>query len=238
MAAVSVTDVISQLPSISVVRDRCLAMAALDAIMSPEWGDRYFSFDANWSATDQMASMRDGSGNEYSILFTPDGVWARGFDHESALTPFRSTPFALWPGLLDGLPEVFRAQASEPAFCDPTGVVLQATVCFWREREATGWVVGAPADLPTGAADDGGAAWLFDVLLSGATGYRDFAQTYYETELDCETVSDVYDLHPVSAEVVARLNPSIDLADVVDELRGMGYPVVPPEFATPPTLRQ
>jgi hypothetical protein len=223
MCAVSVNEVIAQLPDIDVVRDRCRAMAAIDAILSPEWEMRYFSFDSAWSPTEQLASMRDGSGNEYSMVFSPDGVWARGFDHESVMSPHRSTPPALWPGLLDGMPEVFRAQVSEPAFCDHSRV-LQATVCFWRRQDAGGWECGSPAALPPGRRADGSAELLFHVLLAGSEGYRTFAEEYYEVGADIKAVRHVYALRPLTQEIVTRLNPAVDLADLLVDLREIGFP--------------
>lgn len=196
MCTVSVKNVIARLPDVEVVRDRCRAMAALDAVMSPDWEFRYFSFDSVWSPSRQMASMRNGAGDEYSIVFTADGVWACGFDHESQLSPYRSDPPTRWPGLLDGLPDVFRAQAEEPAFCDPLGP-LRATVSFWRERQASGWECGSPLPSPR-KDDDGGAGWLFDVLLEGAEGYRAFAQDNYDVEADAEAVRHFYALQPVT----------------------------------------
>ena len=114
----SVYEVIRKLPEISVVRDRSRAMAMLDAVLSPEWDSRYYSFDSAWSPTEEMASMRDGSGNEYSIVFSTSGAYARGFDHESPMSPYRASPLASWPGLVDTVPEVFRSCVQEPAFND------------------------------------------------------------------------------------------------------------------------
>ncbi|WP_321184063.1 hypothetical protein [Embleya scabrispora] len=57
-------EVTRRLPEISMVRDRSRAMAMLDAIMSPDWELRYFSFDSRWSPTEEMVSMRNGSGIE------------------------------------------------------------------------------------------------------------------------------------------------------------------------------
>jgi hypothetical protein len=70
-------------------------MAVLDAVLSPSWESRYFSFDRRWAPTEELASMRDGCGNEYSIVFTPAGAFARGFDHESPLSPYRLDPAAV-----------------------------------------------------------------------------------------------------------------------------------------------
>jgi hypothetical protein len=45
----------------------------LDAIMSPEWEWRYYSFDSRWGPGEEMASMRNGSGDAYSIVFSSAG---------------------------------------------------------------------------------------------------------------------------------------------------------------------
>ena len=47
------------------------------------------------------------------------------------MSPYRDPDHELWPGLLDGIPEVLRPQVEEPAFCDETGQLL-ATAVLWR----------------------------------------------------------------------------------------------------------
>jgi hypothetical protein len=42
-------------------------MAILEAVLSPEWEHRYHSFNDHWSEKESMASMRNGSGDEYSM---------------------------------------------------------------------------------------------------------------------------------------------------------------------------
>ncbi|MBG7697817.1 hypothetical protein HCJ76_06900 [Streptomyces sp. MC1] len=42
----SVYEVIRRQPKIPIVRDRSRAMAMVDAIMSPDWGHRFYSFDS------------------------------------------------------------------------------------------------------------------------------------------------------------------------------------------------
>ncbi|MFJ9606040.1 hypothetical protein ACIRS1_06730 [Kitasatospora sp. NPDC101176] len=219
-----VSDLIRQLPEISLVRDRSRAMAMLDAILSPEWGDRYFSFDSRWSPTEEMASMRDGSGNEYSIVFSPAGAYARGFDHESPMTPYRVTPPAPWPGLFDGVPEALRAHVAEPAFSDHG--TPRATVCFWRERSDGAWRAGAVEPLPEGVEDDGSAEWLFDVLLDGRPeAYQRFAEEYYEVAVDIAAVRHVYALRPLTRRVVSLLNPEPDTTHLAEDVAQIGYPV-------------
>ena len=79
-------------------------IAALDAVLSPEWGYRYFSFDPHWAAGKRMASMRNGSGDVYFVVFSAEGTVARGFDHDSELSPWARDDGKVAPGILGSLP--------------------------------------------------------------------------------------------------------------------------------------
>lgn len=221
----SVNELIRQLPEISIVRDRSRAMAVLDAIMSPDWESRFYSFDSRWSPTEEMASMRDGCGNDYSIVFSLAGAYARGFDHESPMSPYRATPPVSWPGLFDGVPQAFLHHAAEPAFSGQDGMP-RATVCFWREEADSQWRAGNIEALPAGMGDGGSAQWLFDVLADGRPeAYQQFAEEYYEAAVDIEAVRHVYELRPLTRSVVSALNPDVDLAALDEDLTQIGYPV-------------
>lgn len=56
---VTVYDVARQLPTVADLRDRCRSLAMLDAILSPDWESRYYSFNAGWADGEEMASMRN-----------------------------------------------------------------------------------------------------------------------------------------------------------------------------------
>ncbi|MFD9672648.1 hypothetical protein ACFWAO_12185 [Streptomyces sp. NPDC059981] len=71
--------------------------------LSPDWESRYYSFNAGWADGEEMASMRNGSGDEYSIVFSAAGAYARGFDHESPMSPFGNDGEP-WPGVVDEVP--------------------------------------------------------------------------------------------------------------------------------------
>lgn len=107
-----VHELITVLPDVPVLRDRCRALAALDAVMGRRGGS-YFDYDPAWGPGVEAALMTNGAGDEYTILFTPDGVFGRGFDHESWMSPYTNDDMALWPGLVDTLPEVFRPLLAE-----------------------------------------------------------------------------------------------------------------------------
>jgi hypothetical protein len=223
--AVSVYEVIRRLPDLAIVRDRSRAMAMLDAILSPEWESRYYSFDAHWLPGEEMASMRDGSGNEYSIVFSGAGAYARGFDHESPMSPYRVTPLVPWPGLFDSVPDVLRSCVEEPAFAAADGTP-RATVCFWRLQFDAEWRSGLIEVPSEDRGDVDGAERLFGLLVDGAPeAYRLFAEEYYEVAPDLNAVRHVYRLRPLSQSVVALLNPDVSVADLSDDLAEIGYPV-------------
>ena len=143
---------LSGLPSIESLERLTQSLAILDAVISPEWDYRYFSFNAKWDVVkgERMASMRDGSGDEYFLLFTPDGAVLKGFDHESPMSPWAKEPAQVWPGVLDDVPQEFAAFLTEPAFN-----MKDTSFCIWRTYEDDGWRRGTvafpPEDDPDGS---------------------------------------------------------------------------------------
>lgn len=216
-------DVARLLPDIPMLRDLCRSMAVLEAILSPEWSSRYHSFDADWSPGEEMASMRDGSGDEYSIVFSAAGAYIRGFDHESAMSPYNDD--GPWPGVLDSVPEVFRHCVEEPAFCDEDGMPV-VTACLWREVGDGRWRVGE-IDYPDGVNGPDGAAGLFARLVDpSAEAFRRFAEDYYEVPVDLDAVRHVYALRPLTQAVVTALNADLAVKDLADDLAAARYPIV------------
>jgi hypothetical protein len=214
----SVLELVRRLPEPTVVRRVSRALAVLDVVLNDDPRTRYYEFDARWSATEEAALMRDGMGNEYSIVFSPEGVFAYGFDHESPMSPYGNDMLP-WPGLLDGVPEAFHEQRDDKAFWDPLGAP-RATVCFWRTTDDTAWRCG-----PVENADTDGADWLFELVADGRPeAYLTFAEEYYERALDLEPIRHVYALMPLTEYVVTSLNPQRRLADLTDNIAEIGYP--------------
>jgi hypothetical protein len=79
------------------------SLAALDAIIEPEWEYRYYSFNSKWAESEAMGSMRNGQGDEWFCVFSPVGAFLKGFDHESEMSPWNQEPKRVWPGVLDGV---------------------------------------------------------------------------------------------------------------------------------------
>jgi len=88
----------------------CKGLAALDAMMSGEWDYRHYSFDQAWNTklSQRMASMRNGSGDQWFILFDRAGVFVKAFWHEYPHEDATKIYAGLSPKLLP--------QLKEPAF--------------------------------------------------------------------------------------------------------------------------
>ncbi|MFD7712971.1 hypothetical protein [Streptomyces sp. NPDC059786] len=218
----TVYDVARRLPAINELRDLCRSLAMLDAILSPDWESRYYYFGSAWADGEELASMRNGSGDEYSIVFSAAGACVRGFAHESEMSPYGHDGEP-WPGVIDELPEVFRPFAGEPAFADEDGVPA-VTACLWRETTDDRWHHG-PIDFPSGDADPDGATGLFRLLADRSPeAYQRFAEDYYEVSVDLGAVSDVYALRPLSRRLVSSLHQGVTPEDLAKDAAEIGYP--------------
>ncbi|MFB7413272.1 hypothetical protein ACFC18_55550 [Streptomyces sp. NPDC056121] len=211
------------MPEISVLREHCRSLSVLDAILSPEWEDRYYSFNDRWSETESLASMRNGSGDEFSIVFSLAGAYVRGFARESPMSPY--TEDGPWPGVLDEVPDVFRPCVEEPAFCDEDGMPV-VTACMWRETDHASWKAGT-IDYPDEQPDDpDGAGYLFQLLVDRSPEtFQQWAEDYYEVPVALEAVSHVFASRPLSDSVVNALNPEVTVADLAKDLAEIGYPL-------------
>jgi hypothetical protein len=216
-------DVAHQLPDIAVVRDRSRSLAMLDAILSPEWEYRYYSFDATWGPEDELASMRNGTGDDYAIVFSPAGAWVRVFDHESPMSPWALEPPRPWPGVLDSVPTAFQACVQEPAFI--LDGVPMVSACLWRQTTDDRWQTGA-IDFPAGQEDPDGSQWLLELLLDDSPeAYQRFAEDYYELKsVNLAAVQQVYALRPLTQPLVSALNQQLSVADLAYDIAEIGYP--------------
>ncbi len=205
---------LSAMPDLAAFRRLVRSLAALDAVMSPEWAYRYYSFDPAWGEGDMMASMRNGSGDQWFVLISPAGAAIVGLAHESP----SYTPNRPHPGLFVGFPEAFRAHVlDEPAF-----ETSNATFCIWRLADDDQWRSAASAGAELPAHD--GSAELLEILEGRPEQYVAFAEDYYERDIELEDVEAIYEHRPISSALLARLNPDADVAEVEAELTTLGFP--------------
>lgn len=167
---------LESLCGIDELRKLLKSLAVLDLIMSPDWGDRYYSFNSRWDKDEQMGSMRNGMGDEFFALFTKQGCFIKGYDHESEMSSWSTPNQEPWPKIYSGVPEVFMAALSEPAFS-----IENVSFCYWREFGDESWSRG---DFLLPASEDpDGSRYLFAILDGKPSTYQDFAEEYYEQDI-------------------------------------------------------
>jgi hypothetical protein len=209
------------LPDPGTLRERCRMLAVLDTVLSSQSEYAYYSFDAHWAPGEELASMDNGSGDAYSIVFSPAGAFLRGFDHESPMSPYASDDYAPWPGLTTGIPPSLAGYVDEPAF-HLDGSFL-ATVCLWREAADDRWHAGDLAFPEPGDAD--GSGWMFAVLRDPTSAsYTAFAADYYERTVDSTAVAEFWTSRQLTAELLRRLNPEMTPASLIPDLARIGWP--------------
>ncbi|AKK05380.1 hypothetical protein CMUST_05210 [Corynebacterium mustelae] len=204
--------VLSQLTT-SELYKRAQALSIVETINSPEWSDRYFSINPDWSDNEQSAEGRDGQGDSLLIAFQPEGVAINGFCINEA-----SAATSHLVGV--DVPECF----SEFYFGKPVATI-GSSFCFyslhdgkWRGREAEAGI----SDF-----------WLgfFD---GDPTTYRDWAVDYYDEQPGLEqpgaldVIASIYAHHPLSRAQVTQLAPDFDdWAMLKAEASAIGFPLGP-----------
>ena len=203
------------MPDIPTLRRLTQALALLDAILSSEWQYRYYSFNSRWSPGEEMASMRDGCGDHWFLLFTPAGAALKGFAHESMLARDATFPRRVQ----QTVPATFASFLSQPAF-----ILDETTFCLWRGGGEPAWNVVPPADGRVAAARDGSAE-LLGILDGDSQTYLAWAEGYYERQIPAGPVQRIYRHEPLGEELLTALNPELKLAGLEADASEIGYPL-------------
>lgn len=206
------------LPDVKNLRKLTQSLAMLDAILSPEWEYRYFSFDSHWDKDEMMASMRDGSGNDYCILFNSFGAIVKGFDHESIMSPYAREPKQVWSGVLENVPTEFKDFLSEPAFS-----IEETTFCIWKKLTDESWQIGE-IEYPDEDYPDGLEGLLFGLDGNPQT-YKTFAEEYYEIEVSMKLVEHIYQHKPLTDKLVKSLNKGVSINELQKDIKDVNYPL-------------
>ncbi|WP_164462931.1 hypothetical protein [Burkholderia lata] len=76
---------LNALPDIAGLMRLTQSLAILDAVLSQEWEYRYYSFNHAWADGEKMASMRNGSGDQWFAIFSAAGAALHGVLREAPM---------------------------------------------------------------------------------------------------------------------------------------------------------
>lgn len=238
------TQNLTYLANIEELKDICRALSALDAIISPEWQYRYYSYQKNWDDKEEFFEMRNGSGDEMKILFSKNGCVINGFAHESQMCVWKEIeikeekPFfekifgdkkkktklikSISKGVLDSLPNEFHNFIfGEPVKSSGT------TFCVWRKSSDAKWNVGQ-IEYPNDDYLDGSND-LLQLLDGNPSTYKNWAEEYYEesfenSELKLELVENVFNNTIITKKLINQINPELDdYIQLKSDLDEIGY---------------
>lgn len=210
------TSDLSLMPDIESLRAHMQLLAAITAVFDVEYGEPPFAFDPCWGRQEQLATNKNGSGDELFIHFTPHGCFIKGFAHESEMTPYKRADRSIWPGVLDHVPAEFESSLTEPAF-DPDAT----TFAIWRLNSANDWSTG-DITFPDDDYKDGSADLLEPIAFS-VSDLTEWLSENYETDVDSGIVQAVFDGHPLSDAQLSKLNPSSPIHTVRNAVRATGW---------------
>ncbi|MGI4863481.1 MAG: hypothetical protein ACRYFZ_06120 [Janthinobacterium lividum] len=197
------------LPTGPALQRLCKALAALDAINSPDWEYRYYSYNPVWSETEQLLEMRDGEGDQMLVLFRPEGCVINGYLHEYDQPDLAQ--------VTRGLPAAF----DDFMFGEPVASI-GTTFCLWY-TPAHGWQTGVVAN------EDDGSEELLYIFDSQPATYAEWATDYYLDETDRPpitpaAVAPIYYNETLTKPMVLALNEELeDWTMLAADLQEIGY---------------
>ncbi|MCR9211412.1 MAG: hypothetical protein NXI28_24575 [bacterium] len=209
---------LSTLPAIESLRQRMQQMAALESVFAIEYGQSDYTFHPKWGRSEQMGAVKNGSGDELFAHFTPAGCCIIGFAHESAMSPYRTNPPGLWPGMLLSVPADFKSSLDEPAFD-----IQSTTFVVWRLASDDAWHTD---DLEYSADSYGdGSNDLLSRLLMSPIKFAEWLEENYEVDVVADIVTHVFENRPLSSAQLCDLNSNASPATLKAAVTETGYPL-------------
>ncbi|MFE0699531.1 hypothetical protein [Streptomyces sp. NPDC058872] len=191
------------------LRAHLRALALLDSTISDDPRFCSYSFDTGWGPGVEAALMENGSGDDFSVLFTPAGVLIRGFDHESEMSPYGTDDEQVWPGVIDEVPAALRPLLDDPAFCDEGIDAPRITACLWQETDDTTWRTGSAISFPADVEDPDGSGFLFPLLTDRSPeAVQAHFQDHYERPVPLDAIRHVLAGRALTPAICAALNPA------------------------------
>lgn len=189
------------LPPLSELDRIARGLATLDAILSADWETRYYSFNAAWARGVRMASMRNGSGDEWFLVFTKNGAFLKGLAHEY--------PPGDLDEIYDGLPATLRAFRKEPAF-----TMEDTSYGGWFTQT---WTIRSAPKLAKIVREH------LEILHGEPEVYRAYAAEYFEADVPLDAIRHVYAGKKLDQGLITRINPERRLAGLKSDLAEIGY---------------
>ena len=227
------------------LQNLCKSIAALEAIICPVWEYRYYSYQKDWSETEELCEMRNGQGDQMLILFKNNAICINGFSKDSEINGWKNNLIKEKQSFMDKLFVSIKESKKEITQERPKGALtnlpkafnefiygepvksIGTTFCIWNIGKDTGWEIGK-INLPGDNYQDGSSD-LLQLLDGKSATYKKWAEEYYEDvferrELKLELVDKIYSGVSITRELVLQINPNLeDFENLRTDLNDIGY---------------
>jgi len=193
---------IIELPSIDKVKKYSQSLAMLDAIIMPEWEYRYFSFNAHWDTNEMMASMRNGGGDEYFIVFKNNDAIGKVLYSEHTINNDEIKT------ILSKIPSKLSYFTLEKAFN-----IMNFSFYFWNLNNSDWNVIPNQETL-----------YYLGFLTGDIDIYYNWATEYYEIEIDKQAIEYIFNYKTLNLDIIKILNSNVDLIELKKDILEIGYP--------------
>lgn len=204
-----------KLPAPMELKKQLRILAALDVILCETDWLRVHSFHPEWEEGVHLGKIDNGAGDDLYVIFAPEGTMIKGFDHESPYSPHAQEEYETWPGIYEGVPPKLMAYLEDR---EDEFEKEDVTFCWWNDSGE--WKTGE-TERPENW--DDGFNFLFGYVNQSAESYREWAETYFDAQLELEAIQQVFAGVPITVEIIASLNPERDASAAMDELRMLGF---------------
>jgi hypothetical protein len=176
------------------------SIALLEAIVCPEWEYRYYSYNSKWGDGEEMASMRNGSGDEWFLWLKNDLAAIKALNHEFGILKDIET-------IKNQFPSSYKEFIAEPAF----SINESSSLWYLNSNE---WVKFDVNEEETNK--------LLSVFNWGPSEYKEWAEDYYEEEFSLEAIENIIS-GKLTEKDIHSLNSELTLKDVEEEINEIGY---------------
>ncbi len=200
----------SSLPDRHKLKEICKSVSVIDAILSEDWLDRYYTYNSKWADNEEFGCMRNGQGDDLLILFRADGCVINGMIHE--YYPKDKVELTI------ELPKIYH----DFVFGEPVHSI-GTTFCIWTNNDNT-WQIGQLENF------DDGSQEMLKIFDGNPQTYIDWATNYYEggflvNENTLKVVSDIYQGKVLTKSMVKTINNEIHhWKQLEEDLAEINYP--------------
>lgn len=199
------------LPGPEQLKRQAQVLAALDLILCEEDWLRVHQYVPHWNEQAQLGIVDNGAGDDLYLIFAPEGTLIKGFDHESPFSPHARDEYEVWPGIYDAVPSNLLRYIEDEEALEKDDV----TFCLWHALGDSQWQTG---NIERPEEWDDGFAFITGYLNNSAESYVKWAEGYFETKLDLDTVKQIYAGSPFTAAMINKLNPERNADEALLEL--------------------